>query len=98
MKSHRLSETPIVWRNTSDTFTPRGLGYNCASCELVKCFELKDSDGELLQSKWPQASRGICAQEHTAQVFFCDPHIVFAFIVESMIVIYSEFPAQNGRT
>jgi len=32
------SETPIVWRNTSDTFTPRGLGYNRASCELVKLF------------------------------------------------------------
>ena len=30
LKSHRLSETPIEWRNTSDTFTPRGLGYNCA--------------------------------------------------------------------
>jgi len=23
LKSHGLSETPIVWRNTSDTFTPR---------------------------------------------------------------------------
>ena len=34
LKSHRLSETPIVWRHTSDTFTPRGLGYNRASCEL----------------------------------------------------------------
>ena len=50
LKSHRLSETPIVWRNTSDTFTPRGLGYNCSSCELVKCFELKESDGELRRS------------------------------------------------
>ena len=50
LKSHRLSETPIVWRNTSDTFTPRGLGYNRASCELVKCFELKESDGELHRS------------------------------------------------
>jgi len=50
LKSHRLSETPIVWRNTSDTFTPRGLGYNCAWCELVKCFELKESDGELRRS------------------------------------------------
>jgi len=49
-KSHRLSETPIVWRNTSDTFTPRGLGYNRASCELVKCFELRESDGELRRS------------------------------------------------
>jgi len=46
-ESHRLSETPIVWRNTSYTFTPRGLGYNSSSCELVKCFELKESDGEL---------------------------------------------------
>jgi len=26
LKSHGLSETPIVWRNTSVTFTPRGLG------------------------------------------------------------------------
>jgi len=49
-KSHRLSETPIEWRNTSDTFTPRGLGYNRASCELVNCFELKESDGELRRS------------------------------------------------
>jgi len=47
LKSHRLSETLIVWRNTSDTFTPRGLGYNSASCELVKYFELKESGGEL---------------------------------------------------
>jgi len=44
---------------------------------------------EMLQSKWPQASRSIGAKEHTAQVFFCDPHIAFAFRVESMIVIYS---------
>jgi len=50
LKSHRLSETPIVWRNTSDTFTPRGLGYNSASCELVKCFELTESDGKLRRS------------------------------------------------
>ena len=50
LKSHRLSETPIVWRNTSDTFTPRGLGYNCSSCELVKCFELKESDGNCIVS------------------------------------------------
>jgi len=50
-KSHRLSETPIVWRNTSGTFKPRGLGYNCSSsCELAKCFELKESDGELRRS------------------------------------------------
>jgi len=48
LKSHRLSETPIVWRNTSDTFTPRGLGNNRASCELVKCFELKESDDVIL--------------------------------------------------
>jgi len=50
LKSHRLSETPIVWKNTSDTFTLRGLGYNRASCKLVKCFELKESDGELRRS------------------------------------------------
>ena len=50
LKSYRLSETPKVWRNTSDTFTPRELGYNCASCESVKCFELKESDGELCRS------------------------------------------------
>jgi len=50
LKSHRLSETSIVWRNTFDTFTPRGLGYNRASCELVKCFELKEADGELHRS------------------------------------------------
>jgi len=50
LKSHRLSETPVAWRNTSDTFTPRGLGYNCTSCGLVKCFELKESDGELRRS------------------------------------------------
>jgi len=50
LRSHRLSEIPIVWRNTSDTFTPRGLGYNCASYELVKCFELKESDKELRRS------------------------------------------------
>jgi len=50
LKSHGLSETPIVWRNTSDTFTPRGLGYNRASCELVKCFEFQESDGELRRS------------------------------------------------
>jgi len=28
LKSHGLSETPIVWRNTSDTCTPRGLRFN----------------------------------------------------------------------
>jgi len=50
LKSHGLSETPIVWRNTSDTFPPRGLGYNRSSCELVKCFELKESDNELRRS------------------------------------------------
>ena len=50
LKSHGLSETPIVWRNTSDTFTPRGLGYNSASCELVNCSELKESGGELRHS------------------------------------------------
>jgi len=50
LKSHGLSDTPIVWRNTSDTFTPRGLGYNRSSCALVKCFELKKSDGELRRS------------------------------------------------
>jgi len=50
LKSHGLSETPIVWRYTSDAFTPRGLGYNRSSCELVKCFELKESDDELRRS------------------------------------------------
>ena len=50
LKSHGLSETPIVWRNTSDTFTPRGLGYNYSLCELVKCLDLKESDGELRRS------------------------------------------------
>ena len=49
---------------------------------------------EMLQSKWPQASRSIGAEEHTAQVFFCNPHIAFAFRVENMIVIYSR--AQDG--
>ena len=29
LKSHGLSETPIVWRNTSDTFTPRLLRHYC---------------------------------------------------------------------
>jgi len=33
-------ETPIVWRNTSDTFTPRGLGYHCSSCELGSCLSV----------------------------------------------------------
>jgi len=48
----------------------------------------KDST-EMLQSKWPQASRSIGAKEHIAQVFFRDPHIAFMFEVEGMIVIYS---------
>jgi len=50
LKSHGISETLIVWRHTSDTFTPKGLGYDRSSCELVKCFELKESDGELRRS------------------------------------------------
>jgi len=50
LKSHGLSETPIVWRNTSETFTPRGFKYNGYSCELVECFELKESDCELRRS------------------------------------------------
>jgi len=50
LKSHGLSETPIVWRNTSDTFIPRGLGYNPFSCEQLKRFDLKKCDGELCRS------------------------------------------------
>jgi len=36
LKSHGLSETPIVWRNTSDTFTPRWLGFKQFSCEQLR--------------------------------------------------------------
>ena len=42
LKSHRLSETPIVWGNTSDLFTPRGL-----DIIVYRANELKESDGEL---------------------------------------------------
>jgi len=64
LKSHGLSETPIAWRNTSETFTPRGLGYNSASCELVKCFELTESDGEMRCSclRWQPACLQPCTR------------------------------------
>ena len=42
LKSHRLSETPIVWGNTSDLFTLRGL-----DIIVYRANELKESDGEL---------------------------------------------------
>ena len=41
LKSNRLSETPIVWRNTSDTFTPSGLGFNQFLVSAIKRFDLK---------------------------------------------------------
>jgi len=68
LKSHGLSETPIVWRNTSDTFTPRGLGYNRSSCELVKRFELKRSDGELQKKKPRENGRNVTSFRGMASV------------------------------
>ena len=63
-------------------------------CDAI-CFGSPPEDStEMLQNKWPQASRSIGAEEHTAHVFFCDARIAFAFRVESMIVIYSR--AQVG--
>ena len=58
-------------------------------CDAIYFGPPHEDSSEMLPSKWPQASRSILAEEHTAQVFFCDPHIAFAFRVESMIVIYS---------
>jgi len=46
LKSHGLSETPIVWRNTSDTSTPRLLRYyyELSSCHsfTVNQFVLRE--------------------------------------------------------
>jgi len=58
-------------------------------CDAICLGPPPEDSTEMLQSKWSQASRDICAEEYTAQVFFCDPHIAFAFRTESMIVIYS---------
>ena len=69
MKNHGLSETPIVWRSTSDTFTPRGLGYNRSSCESVTCFELKESDGELCCS---------CLRRQPARLQPCARLVIFS--------------------
>jgi len=41
LKSHGLSETPTVWTNTSDTFTPRWLGFNQFLVSAIKRFDLK---------------------------------------------------------
>jgi len=48
-ESQTLKDSYCIQKH-SDTFTPRALGYNRTSCELVKCFELKESDGELHRS------------------------------------------------
>ena len=107
-KERTLQATVIEGRVFHELTFSRKMSNAVVSCELTfradafpRCYAIclgppPEDSTEMLQSKWPQASRSIGAdpEEHTAQVFFCDAHIAFAFRVESMIVIYSR--AQDG--